>query len=210
MKKRLVLFIIIITAIAPSLQAQTEFGIFGGNTTLGKESFMQVGMQCYVPLGDSKFTLNYTFSLGKSNTNAWYIHCPASIIGAGFVALNSYLDKASLETALFMLLIPEGVGMYLDEARNTHLSFNVLAIDYKFRRDPYDEFVNLGFNTTLNTRFKTLYKFPAYVSPFVGVSYYYYAPSEIRTSVNFGVSFEFQAKDPHGNSNTIYDPLFQN
>jgi len=204
---RLFLFLTLLFSVLTS-QAQTEFGVFAGNTTLGKESFVQGGIQWYVPLGDSRWTLNYTFSVGKSNTNAWYIHCPASIIGAGLVAFNSYLDKASLETALVLLLIPEGVGVYLDDKRNTHLSFNVLAIDYKFRRDPYDEFVNLGLNTTLNTRFKTVYGFPSYVSPFIGVSYYYYAPSQIRTSVNFGLSFEINPKDPNGSTHNVYDPLF--
>ena len=209
MKKRLVLFIIIITYVTQNLQAQAEVGIFAGNTTLGKDNFFQVGTQMYVPLPNSRFTLDYTFSIGSTGTGGLYLHCPASIIGAGYVASTSYLSKASLESALFMLIIPEGVGYYLDDAHNAHISVKALAVDYYYRSGPYTEFMNLGINATYNARFKTYLKFPAYLSPFVGVSYYYRAPTNVRTSVNFGLSFEFQASDPHGTTQDFYDPFFE-
>lgn len=206
MRKLIPLFIL--STLSCLSWAQTEVGIFAGNTTLGKDNFFQVGTQMYVPLPNSRFTLDYTFSIGSTGTGGLYIHCPASIIGAGYVTSTSYLSKASLESALLMLIIPEGVGYYLDDAHNEHLSVKALAVDYYYRSGPYTEFMNLGINATYNKRFKTFLKFPAYLSPFIGVSYYYRAPTNVRTSVNFGLSFEFNAKNPNGSTQDVYDPLF--
>lgn len=198
MFRKLILVLVLSTTLSPLAFSQgvVEGGVYANYFQLGYRGQTSFGGQLHIPVFDI-FTLNYRVSLGPSN-GGLYVHAPAGAVAGGWLISNFDGNRFLGTMGFLMLLVPEGMGVYIKEGNkfNPYVSVNPLGFEYWHTKAPYEEFAKMSCNATFRLKMATGVNWLHFIAPEISATYIY-TPGALTSRLGFhaGITLGYQAQD---------------